>query len=398
MACLALWKAYELLSDDNLKIGFEKAWKNFLSYHNSKEGWSREYDGVDPGYLSATVSFLGKVYQTNPAPEILNVLRQSVKFCSYFLYPDGFYGGSLGSRNTLHFYPHGFEILAGEIPPAASAAEAGLRALAEGKLVPPEIMSDRYVFYRVPEFLQAYLDYSPRPAELSPLPYEEASFVHYFPEAGIFVAARDKNYIAANLSKGGTVKIFDRERKKILLNDCGIIGCLSNGKVVTSQWIDSGYSCSVDGMSWEVTGYMNEVPSNKLLTPLKNIVFRIVLVVLGWNPCLSHMLKGRIRSALILGCRRAAVRFRRSLSLDGSGTISLTNELNLEGNVQFQTLSVGGEFSVRYVPQSRYFQSQELCSPGRELNREEIDRFNREKTIKVNCVLAPDNTLHWTIR
>jgi len=154
MACLALWKAHELLDSPELKQGFGRLWEGFLRYHNSEEGWSREYDGVDPGYLSATISFLAKIYEDNQDRDIFEVLRQSVEFCSYFVYPNGFYGGSLGSRNTQHFYPYGFEILAQEIPIAAAIAEMMLQALSEGKLVPPEIMSDRYVFYRVPEFLQ----------------------------------------------------------------------------------------------------------------------------------------------------------------------------------------------------------------------------------------------------
>ena len=144
MACLAVWKAYRLLDEPDLKAGYERLWQGFLGYHNAKEGWSREYDGVDPGYLSATVSFLAKIYRTNPDPDIFEVLRQSVEFCSYFVYPNGFYGGSLGSRNTLHFYPHGFEILAQRVPLAAAIAERMLQALPEGKLVSPEIMSDRY--------------------------------------------------------------------------------------------------------------------------------------------------------------------------------------------------------------------------------------------------------------
>jgi hypothetical protein len=123
MACLAVWKAYRLLNDPGLKEGFARVWRNFLKYHNAKEGWSREYDGVDPGYLSATVSFLGKIYADNPDPEILEVLKQSVEFCSYFVYPNGFFAGSMGSRNTLHFYAHGFEILSDKIPMAGSIAE-----------------------------------------------------------------------------------------------------------------------------------------------------------------------------------------------------------------------------------------------------------------------------------
>ena len=162
MACLAVWKAYRLLEDYNLLKAYKKLWKGFLDYHVSEEGWSREYDGIDPGYLSATVSFLAKIYQDNQDQEIKEVCSSSIKTCSYFAYPNGFYGGSTGSRNTLHFYPHGFEIFGNSIPLAQSVAEKMLVGLDQGKLVPPSIMSDRYVFYRVPEYLQSYLDYSER--------------------------------------------------------------------------------------------------------------------------------------------------------------------------------------------------------------------------------------------
>ena len=211
MACLAVWKAYRLFGDATLRQGYHRLWQGFLRYHNTEEGWSREYDGVDPGYLSATVSFLGKIYQDSRDPALLEVLRQSVEFCSYFVYPNGFYAGSIGSRNTLHFYPHGFEVLAGELPLAAAVAEKMLVALSEDKLVPPEIISDRYVAYRVPEFLQAYLDYRERPTSLPPLPYEREPFSRYHSAARIFVANRPRQYIVANLAKGGVVKVFDRQ-------------------------------------------------------------------------------------------------------------------------------------------------------------------------------------------
>ena len=122
MACLALWKSYRTLEDEYLKKSYDKAFEVFLTYHHSDEGWSREYDGVDPGYLSATVSFFGKVYKDSKDSKLLNILKQSVEFSSYFVYPNGFYAGSMGSRNTLHFYPHGFEILGSELPLANSVA------------------------------------------------------------------------------------------------------------------------------------------------------------------------------------------------------------------------------------------------------------------------------------
>ena len=387
MASLAVWKAYELLGDADLKDGFQRLWLGFLPYHRAAEGWSREYDGVDPGYLSATVSFLAKIYQGNPDPEILEVLRQSIEFCSYCVYPDGFFGGSLGSRNTVHFYPHGFEVMAPRLPLAAAVAEAMLAALAEGKLVPPDLISDRYVAYRVPEFLQAYLDYAARPAELPQLPYDRAPFTRYFPEARLFVAARPGQYVVANLAKGGVIKVYDRRKRELLLHDAGLNGRLRDGRVVTSQWVDPAYACRADETGWEVGGRLHSVQSTKLFTPFRTILFRGALLALGWSPRLSHVLKGRIRKSLMLGQRPVPVRFRRCLRLEDDA-VTLTDEIEVEGGARLAALSVGDEFFVRYVPQSRYFQGYELATGGRTLDGTELGAVNAGQRLRLRRVIA----------
>lgn len=380
MACLALWKSYRLLGDPALKDGYDRLWESFLGYHQRNEGWSCEYDGVDPGYLSAVVSFLAKIYQDNPEPEIYEVIRQSVDFCAYFVYPNGFYAGSLGSRNTLHFYPHGFEIMADKLPMAAAVAEAMLRSLSDGKLVPPKIMSDRYVFYRVPEFLQSYIDYNHRPDKLPQLPYEHATLCEYFPESQITVRSNSRYYMIANLAKGGVLKVFDRINGKLLLNDCGLLGQLDNGQVVTTQWIDPDYQCEADVQGWQVSGNMHTVPSNRLFTPVKLILFRIALVFLAWNPALAHFIKGRIRQTLVLGNRTVPVRFRRCLTVE-ENEITLVDDVYLEGNVRFDALSAGDEFFVRYVPQSRYFQNQELEVSHRHLDASQLKILNSQRHV-----------------
>lgn len=384
MACLAVWRAYRLLDDSNLRDGYERLWDGFLGYHNHDEGWSYEYDGVDPGYLSAVVSFLSKIYQDNSEPAIYDVIRESVEFCAYFVYPDGFYAGSLGSRNTLHFYPHGFEIMADKLPMAAAVADAMLHSLADSKLVPPKIMSDRYVFYRVPEFLQSYIDYHQRPNELPPLPYQRTGICEYFPRSQISARSSERHYMIANLAKGGVLKVFNRQDGHLLINDCGLIGQLDDGRVVTSQWIDPEYQCQADLHGWEVSGNMHAVPSNKLFTPVKNLLFRFALVILGWHPSFSHSLKGRIRKALVLGRRPVPVRFRRRLKVEDE-VITLIDDLYLDANVRFTALSTGDEFFVRYVPQSRYFQSQELSVSGRNLDLSEIDRLNSQRHLSLEC-------------
>ncbi len=379
MACLAVWKAYESTGDEEFKTGFEKVWNTFLCYHNYDEGWSREYDGTDPGYLSATVSFLGKIYKTNKRDDIFRVLEQSVRFSSYFAYPNAFYAGSAGSRNTLHFYPHGYEILGQDIPLANAVAQQMLRGLSENKLVPPEIMTDRYLFYRVPEFLLSYLDYSPpRENNRSLLPWQKTDLHIWFEQSGIYARRLGDYYLLANLAKGGVMKIFNIPESRLVYNDCGMIGKLINGSIVTSQWIDPDYSIKIEPDTISVEGLFNKVPSNKTFTLFKNLIFRGVLFLLGWNPAFAHFLKGQIRKTLILGQRKLPVKFTRRIEMKNS-FFTLTDKIQITGILRFESLSFGDEFFVRYVPQSRFFQSQELEVSGDVLNREDLKKLNTEK-------------------
>lgn len=382
MACLALWKAYKLLGDEQILRGYERIWQGFLHNYHRSEGWSLEYDGVDPGYLSATISFLGKIYQEHATDEMKTILEQAVDFASYFVYPNGYYAGSMGSRQTLHFYPHGFEILAPEIPLAAAVAERMLRGLSDGALVPPEIMADRYFLYRVPEFLQAYLDYAPRPDYLSSLPYQREPFRAYFSDAKVFVARTQRHYLLVNLAKGGVIKFFDVERERLLYNDCGLLGRLENGTVVSSQWIDENYKVTEADDELVIEGYMNEMPSTKLFTPFRTIIFRAVLVVSGWSVRFSHFLKGAIRRMLMLGSHPAPVHFCRRIVLDQED-LKVEDEIYMEKGARFHSLSVGGEFFVRYVPQSRYFQAQELDISEFQLDEESLAHLNTQSNIRL---------------
>jgi hypothetical protein len=375
MACLALWKSYKLLEDPNLLDAYKKAFNVFLEYHESEEGWSREYDGIDPGYLSATVSFLGKIYKDNQDPDIERVCNASIKTCSYFVYPNGFYAGSAGSRNTLHFYSHGFEIFGANNNLAEAVAEKMLTALGQSKLVPPSIMSDRYLFYRVPEYLQSYLDSSTRSNSLAKLPYEEINIEKYFKKAKIFIKSTSSKYIVINAAKGGVTKVFNCEDNSLLINDCGIIGALNNGKIISSQWIDEAYEIELNQEKLKISGKLNYVPSNKYFNVPKQILFRSFLLFVNFYPPLSHALKGWIRKILMLGTRPVELRFERTVYFKGE-QVKIIDRIKSKGKSNIVRLYIGDEFFVRYVPQSRYFQSQELEINGREVGHKEINKIN----------------------
>ncbi|TSC64313.1 MAG: hypothetical protein G01um1014106_184 [Parcubacteria group bacterium Gr01-1014_106] len=421
MAFLSVSTAADILDDAELRRAAQKLLAGFLRYHVSEEGWCLEYDGADPGYLSATVSFLGKVYARHPSQDLRAILEKAAEFCSYFVYPDGSYAGVLGSRNTLHFYPHGFELLAPEIPLAGSIADRMASALAEGKLVPPEIMSDRYVHYRVPEFLLASLDARPRPQHPPLLPYQRSAFVKVFPKAGIAAAVHGPAYTVANLAKGGVVRSVHAASGKSLLTDSGWVGELDDGRFVTSQWIDPTYHMRLSndqvvpakaGTSteqvpddargqhggvdsrmrendmkkaiparWSVSGELHVIPSAKLFTLTTNLAFRSALRALGWFPPAAHWLKGKIRKTLILGRRPIPCAFTRVLELRDDALV-VTDTLENAGNLRFRRVTLGGDIPLRYVPQSRFFQPHELVTSSQLLSPSDLDRLNRGETLQ----------------
>lgn len=388
MACLALWKSHQLLGDKSIRASYDRIWQGFLREYHQDEGWSLEYDGADPGYLSATISFLGKIYQAHPTDEMYRVLEQAVDFASYFIYPNGYYGGSMGSRQTLHFYPHGFEILAPEMPLAAAVAERALQGLAKGALVPPEIQADRYFLYRIPEFLQSYLDCKPRAEKLTRVPYERQPFRRFFSGAKVYAAVQGDIYVLVNAAKGGVVKVFDRRIGCLLYNDCGLIGELDDGQVVSSQWIDPAYQISYEDAGILIEGQMNEIKANKYFTPARTILFRAALLLVGLHHQFSAWLKGFIRRILMLGSSPVDVHFRRQIRiLDDK--VQVTSDVVLGHEKNFQTLQAGGEFFVRYVPQSRYFQHQELGIDPLVFKPSLLEQLNTERQIRLTREISP---------
>ncbi len=378
MACLGMWETYNILEDERFKTGFHSLWTGFLSFHNHEEGWSIESDGIDPGFLSDTISFLAKIYKTNPDRQIRKVIKESVEFSSYFAFPNGFYSGSLGSRNALHFSPHGFEIMGKEMAIASSIAEKMLKGISENKLANPVVIPGKNMSYLISEFLNAYIDYTPRKKKLEYLPYEALPSTYYFKYAKIFSCIKNNSFILCNLAKGGVIKVFNTENSKLLFNDCGIIGKLNNGKVVTSQCINNDYKIETKKEMWEISGKMNIVN----FTPSRYKFFKAILKYIGWIPVLSKKLNACIKNSYKHSQFSDAILFTRKLNIC-IGSITLKDIIKLEKQLYFKALTIGGEFPVQFVPQSRFFQCHELNINEIDLNNEHLKILNAKKQITI---------------
>ncbi len=366
MALLPIYQSYFHLKktdpvfSEKLLEKFNDRLKSFLSY-SYDEGWCLEYDGADPGYLSATVSFLSKMQKYMDGSEewgqnIKGVIDRAVEFSSHFFYPNGSYGGTIGSRQTLHFYAHGYELQAKRNPLAASCAEFGLHSLPEGKLVSPEIQDDRYFLYRIPEFLEAYVDYGPRQIGLPPLPHQGQSFEKYFEQAKIFIKNSASHYLVLNLAKGGVLKVYDKQEKKLVFSDDGLVVSRPDGKVFTTQWVGEEYKTEKSGNEFAVSGNLHKIPL-KYFNPITMIGFRMFMLLTGWNSKIAEFIKGAIRNLLMTRSSKSKMSFERRFEIRESEVI-ITNRVN--SKVRISQLRVGGQFASRYVPQSRYFQQEEL--------------------------------------
>lgn len=393
MAVLPIYEAYALTQEKKLLEGFHVRLDDFLGYC-FEEGWCLEYDGADIGYLSATVSFLGKLRKLYTDERIEAVCRRAIDFCSYFAFPDGHYGGSIGSRQTLHFYPHGFEIFAPENPTAAAVADHMLRALRDGKLVPPEIQEDRYFLYRIPELLLSWVDWRPRTGEMPLLPWQGAPFSRTWEQARIHVRRVPEGYAAVNMAKGGVIKLFrtggDCE-PRMTVSDCGILASTDDGKVLTSQWISPDHKVTVEGNRIDIEGALHRMVM-KFFTPWTMILFRLFMLAVGWNTAMAYRIKGAIRTLLMTRSSAAAARFHRRIQFE-HGRVVVTDRITRGRGPAFTKVKLGDDFSVRYVPQSRYFQGYELQVSGSYLAPRDLQRLNREGSVEVTRVLEYERGL-----
>ncbi|MBN1518270.1 hypothetical protein JXA32_17040 [Candidatus Sumerlaeota bacterium] len=220
---LAAYNIYLITGDEKYRQCAEDRAALTLSWQHPEEGWFQEYEGADPGYHTCTIDFLAKLHrkseaQGEPYDELLDPLKRAVDFAWHFMHPDGSYGGEYGSRNTYHFYPHGFELIARHSEKAGQIADQFLRSLAADKRYHND--DDRMLCHCVYNWLQAWDDYyePSQPANgeqrFPPINTRE-NFLKWHPDAGLAVCKTDAYYAVANLNKGGVIKVFGRSPGKI---------------------------------------------------------------------------------------------------------------------------------------------------------------------------------------
>ncbi len=358
LAALAAHTVYEITRDPAHKRVAEERVDLTLSWQNKDEGWFQEYEGADPGYHTCTIDFLAKLMQKRGDTSLVAPLKKAVDFAWNFMHPDGSYGGEYGSRNTFHFYPHGFELMAPHTEKAGQIADAFLRGSLRGKRYIND--DDRMTAHYVYDFLQAHDDF----AERRPAPIESsrtAPATIWMPAAKMAVRFGGDQanglHAAANLGKGGVVKVFDRSGP--IASDTGLIGELADGTVVVSHLVDN--EAAPQAMPAEGAGVFRikahlSKRKHKLPTPFTNIVFRLGMITVGrFN---ANLVRSTLQKILITGKPHTGHVVERTIRFEADRVIV---EDRIPRHIVFRRLAVGSDATSIYVANSNVYQESVLC-------------------------------------
>lgn len=350
LTALAAYTVYEITGDSAHKKLAEERAELTTSWQHPEEGWFQEYEGADPGYHSCSIAFLGKYLKKSQDERLIEPLKKAVEFAAYFMHPDGSYGGEYGSRNTYHFYPHGFEVMAPFTPLAAQVNDLYLRGLTRGKRY--HLDDDRLCCHLVYDWLQAWEDWHPhRPEEKLE---ERPNFEKWMPHAGLAVTKKDRYYAVANLRKGGVTKVYDEEG--CLGSDTGLLIKTDEGKTLTPHLMDEEHQVAAEPEknTFTVEGRY-AVAKRKLAAPHTLIAFRLINLTFG--RFFPNLLRFLLQKILITGKNRSPWRFRRELEFREDG-VHIAD--HLPDAIPAEEMALSSDATSIYVAASNCYQESVL--------------------------------------
>jgi len=348
LAALALQNLFLLTGENKFLRGAENRIQMLLEWQSS-EGWFPEYEGCDPGYLTATVDFLAKYMTISGRRELQAPLNRALEFLSFLMHPDGTCGGEYGSRNTYLLFPHGLELSARFSQAAAQMADLYLKALEKGRRVYLE--DDRMCAHLSYDHLQAYLDF------MEELPQEDAvesritqGFSKYFSEAKLFLYKDSNRHLLVSAAKGGALSYH--LDGKLAYCDSGLAAKLSSGEVLVTHLVDE-YEVRILEKGIRVGGQFG-ISGFKIPTPFTQALFHLgMLLVDGWG---SDLVRRLLQRLLIVGKRKHPMRFARTVEIDSE--VSLTEEIwkgQGRGPSKLVELWAGTDHTSIYVAVSRMY-------------------------------------------
>ncbi len=364
LVALALYNTFTITRDRKYLEGVRERFRLLFSWQHP-EGWFQEYEGADPGYQTVTIDALSRYWMKSGDSSVLPFLKKALKFCVYFLHPDGSYGGEYGSRNTFIAYPAGMEILSEQFDEASYLARGFLKGISRGTRL--FLDDDRMVGHLVSNYLLAYRYYRREKAIPHNLPEE---FVKHFVGCQIAIVKKKALHMVIALNKGGAYKIYkDNELKA---NSTGLAIEFEDGKTGATNHI-SDNKVKVGSNGVKVEGYFIAY-RKEYASPLKLIIFRVLTMLVGRSFRGSQFIRKLLQKRLITHRELLPVRFLREIRFNEQEII-VSDKINKETKMKISRLIETTNLTSIYVAQSNAYQvgrlmmSHELTEERKTLNK-----------------------------
>ncbi|MDY6989589.1 MAG: hypothetical protein SWQ30_16200 [Thermodesulfobacteriota bacterium] len=360
-AAAALYHIYRICGQTRFQRRSDYFLERILD-HQSSEGWYDEYGGADPGYQTHGSFYLARLLDLSDNNDIADSLEYSFQFLAHFIHADGSIGGEYGSRNTQTYYPAAFEMLSGRSGKAHWIAATMLSSVEDFSAAGLGTVDIYNLFPLMNNYVFAYLACKKQNHRTKPmiLPKDDHSTIH-FPQAGIFKIRNSKYELYIGLSKGGVVKAFSMEDKRLCLNDCGYIGRLKSGKMISSQSFDRCRHIRFNNDHVVIEGKFSEF-TRPVLSPFTFVGFRAFTLTFGRFRKFSYLLKTLLVKVLIHRRHELDLKYRRRISWQSD---AFAIEDWLQGTIgdKIDHLRREDLFTTIHMGSSRYFLPNEIISP-----------------------------------
>lgn len=360
VAATALYHAYQITGEQRFEARARYFLQNILD-HQSDEGWYDEYGGADPGYQTHGSFYLARYLELSGDERLLSSLDKSFRFLAHFIHPDLSVGGEYTSRNTQTYYPAAFEMMADRSPTASWIADTMLPVVKTHSAAGLGSVDIYNYFPLLNNCVFAYCGASTNEGRrLDHKQPSPESGVHYFPAAGLLKIRKARYDLYLGVNKGGVLKLFDRSRCKLVLSDCGYIGKLRSGQILSSQWSVKGRKVAVAEDTITLNGSFYQL-SRQVMTPYRFLAFRIFNLTLGRFRRPAYWIKALLVKFLIYRKKDLDMYFERHIELNDDG-IKIVDSLRAGPNVSVAELIQADLFTTIHMGSSRYYIPNELST------------------------------------
>lgn len=317
-AVFALAAAGTVLRKENLVLESSSLLDSFIEQQN-KEGWWSEYGGPDIGYLSLTISYLGKYRELINSKQLERVIAKAREFIESFIHPDGTAGGEYMSRNTEYLIP------SVDLPYLGA--------------VQPQHLDDRYLCYILYNWIEAGVQASPEP-----FPHEDRHT--YFPESSTLSFKKPRFHFVVNGKKGGSFRLYNDGK---VYYDTGLEIKIAD-EVVSTGVLDTNNSVEQSNGHLRVIGFAKALKEPLMVTKVM-ILFKTWQFLFGRFRVTQRFLKKFLRRRMISYSGTKNVKFERII--DYSDTSVVIQDI-VHGGVSTDAILFGAKSAYTAVPSSKY--------------------------------------------